>query len=379
MKQKYTKQIAFGTWMLLIVVLSAATVLEKLFGSARISTHLYGSYPFVFLWLVCVTSSVIYIFQRKLYRNKAAFLLHCSFVCILAGAAITFLSGDRGYISIRQGETSNYYISDNDGERHFLPFSLKLLRFDIEYHPGTNQPADFKSFVQTENEIHQISMNKILKQKGYRIYQHSYDSDETGTTLFISHDPWGTNVTYAGYLLLGASLLILLWLRIGRKGFLFLAVPTACVWFYLSQLNPTTPVLRSPMLAAHVSVIMIAYTLFLFIFISGITALCSPKRREKLYRCNSVLLYPAVFLLIAGIFIGAVWANISWGCYWRWDAKETWALITMLVYAVPLHKKSIRMLNNPVKFHYYCVFAFLSIVITFFGVTYILGGIHSYV
>jgi ABC-type transport system involved in cytochrome c biogenesis permease subunit len=140
-----------------------------------------------------------------------------------------------------------------------------------------------------------------------------------------------------------------------------------------------TPVLRSPMLAAHVSVIMASYALFVFITVTAIIGLCSRRRSERLYRWNATLLYPAVFLLAAGIFIGAVWANISWGRYWGWDAKETWALITLLVYAIPFHRKSLVLFRTPSKFHWYCVLAFTSVAMTFFGVTYLLGGMHSYV
>ena len=83
-------------------------------------------------------------------------------------------------------------------------------------------------------------------------------------------------------------------------------------------------------------------------------------------------------LLAAGIFIGAVWANISWGNYWSWDPKEVWALITLLVYAMPLFPNVLRSFHKPMFFHIYSIFAFLSVIITYFGVNLILGGIHAY-
>jgi ABC-type transport system involved in cytochrome c biogenesis permease subunit len=91
-----------------------------------------------------------------------------------------------------------------------------------------------------------------------------------------------------------------------------------------------------------------------------------------------IVLYPAVFLLAFGTFLGAVWANISWGNYWTWDPKETWALITLLVYSLALHGGSLKVLQNPRVFHIYCIIALLSVLITYFGVNLILGGIHSY-
>jgi ABC-type transport system involved in cytochrome c biogenesis permease subunit len=89
-------------------------------------------------------------------------------------------------------------------------------------------------------------------------------------------------------------------------------------------------------------------------------------------------LYPAVFLLGTGIFLGAVWANVSWGNYWSWDPKETWALITFLVYAATFHTESVSKFNKPLFFHIYVCLAFLTVLMTYFGVNNLLGGMHSY-
>lgn len=79
-----------------------------------------------------------------------------------------------------------------------------------------------------------------------------------------------------------------------------------------------------------------------------------------------------------GIFLGAIWANISWGTYWSWDPKETWALITFLVYAIALHTKSVPALSRPRNYHLFILCAFATIVITYFGVNYLMSGMHSY-
>ena len=99
---------------------------------------------------------------------------------------------------------------------------------------------------------------------------------------------------------------------------------------------------------------------------------------EYLTVTNRIMLYPAVFLLTIGVFVGAVWANVSWGRYWGWDPKEVWALITMLVYSTPLHSQSLRWLNRPFAFNIFCVVAFITVLITYFGVNFILGGMHGY-
>jgi ABC-type transport system involved in cytochrome c biogenesis permease subunit len=156
------------------------------------------------------------------------------------------------------------------------------------------------------------------------------------------------------------------------------------------QITQLQPVLLSPLLSIHVSLIMIAYTLFGFITLNSIAAfLCiifgnkkeleaTENRILQLSVISRILLYPGVFLLAAGIFVGAVWAEVSWGTYWSWDPKETWALITMLLYALPLHSKSLTRFNRPFFFHVYTAFAFLSVLMTYFGVNYLLGGMHSY-
>ena len=84
-----------------------------------------------------------------------------------------------------------------------------------------------------------------------------------------------------------------------------------------------------------------------------------------------------MFLLALGIIIGALWANISWGNYWTWDPKEVWALITLIVYAFPLHP-SLSISREPKKFFLYCTLAFFCVIITYFGVNLLLGGIHAY-
>lgn len=135
------------------------------------------------------------------------------------------------------------------------------------------------------------------------------------------------------------------------------------------------PVLSSPLLTLHVTVIMISYALFFFVMLNGVVGLIVSGSRE-IMRISKLMLYPAVALLGIGIVIGAIWANISWGNYWSWDPKEVWALITLLVYLYPLMHDGREMGTK--AFHIYCILAFFSVIITYFGVNLILGGIHAY-
>ena len=162
---------------------------------------------------------------------------------------------------------------------------------------------------------------------------------------------------------------------------------------HISQMDPQIshlmPVLSSPLLTIHVSIIMLAYALIALTFICGLTAIIIYFFRKKnstgidmqiksLQTLSQLFLYPAITALGFGIFIGAIWANVSWGTYWSWDPKETWALITMMVYAMAIHDNSFPAFRRPMFYHIYITLAFFTILMTYFGVNYFLGGMHSY-
>ena len=149
---------------------------------------------------------------------------------------------------------------------------------------------------------------------------------------------------------------------------------------HLSEMSPQItslmPVLHSPWLTTHVSLIMISYSLFAFMaVIAGVDLV---KKDARLDALNRLMLYPAEIFLTIGIFLGAIWANQSWGTYWSWDPKEVWALISMLIYCVPLHVGSLPVMRKAKVHDIYLIIAFLSILMTYFGVNYLLGGMHSY-
>ena len=102
------------------------------------------------------------------------------------------------------------------------------------------------------------------------------------------------------------------------------------------------------------------------------------NRIKELSIINEMALWIGLALMTAGTFLGAVWANVSWGRYWGWDPKETWALITMIVYAIVLHLHLVKRWINLWSFNFLSVVAFLSVLMTFFGVNYFLSGMHSY-
>ena len=700
-----TKKITLVLYLLLITVLAVATLVEHSLGSAFVAEHIYHSVPFILLWGALGVLMIFSLWKKTLLQVWPKILLHLSFLVILAGALTTYLTSRKGMMHLRMGEPSFQYMEGESRLIRSLPFTLELDTFYIDYYPGTDAPADYVSVVRVGTHLNPpckgglvgsqhilspsltgrdgegllLSMNNILSHKGYRFYQSSYDEDCRGTWLGVNYDPWGTAVTYAGYLMLLISMIglmvhprggfrqllrkvvsftilfaftsgtfaqetqklpiipleeaeektdmqviyhdrvvplntlardfvkklygkdsfsgltaeqillswqrhpqewayvpaikikseelrarlglsgeyarmvdlfaqgdyrlrqwwqtvndgnkpsplqkaitetdekvalilmlqrgtlirplpqdgsveplsetrlkaellynsipftkilfmfnltmgiILLWtlpltppqgrgvngsakhftsspwgrsgwgpkagmgfallfhlsgyllrwyiggriplsngyetmqflalcimafaLLISRRyrqavGFGFLLSGFTLLVSYLGEMNPQItplmPVLVSPWLSLHVSVIMMSYALFAFILLNGVWALCVPREAERLMTYSRLMLYPAVFLLTAGIFIGAVWANVSWGRYWGWDPKEVWALITMLIYALPLHTDSLPWFRKPRFFHIYTIAAFLSVLITYFGVNFFLGGMHSY-
>ncbi len=155
------------------------------------------------------------------------------------------------------------------------------------------------------------------------------------------------------------------------------------------QITPLMPVLLSPLLSVHVSLIMMSFALLSFTFLCGLTALILvmmkggrnelvKERLESLRLVSRLFLYPALTLLGAGIFVGAIWANVSWGRYWSWDPKEVWALITFMFYGAVVHTHSLPAFRKPLAYHIYVTLAFLMVLMTYFGVNYYLGGMHSY-
>src|SRR5690554_1200946 len=156
------------------------------------------------------------------------------------------------------------------------------------------------------------------------------------------------------------------------------------------EITPLEPVLKSYWLMIHVAVITASYG---FLGISGILGLVNMilyllknKKNKKRLQMNIVeltsvsemVLIIGLFMLTIGTFLGGVWANESWGRYWGWDPKETWALVSMLVYAIIIHLRFIPALSSRYLFNVLSLWGYSAILFTFFGVNFVLVGLHSY-
>ena len=679
------KKFLIAVYGCLLLMLAATTFVEQTCSTDFVEKHVYHTIWFCCLWGALAAMTVVVLVRLRLWRHLPTLLLHGSFLVILAGAMITFAGGRKGYVHLIAGNKVSSFVEQESGREIGLPFTLLLDSFRVEYYPGTEAPADYISHIRvlrpgqgadSSSCSRTVSMNRILSEQGFRFYQSSFDEDRQGSWLTVNRDPWGIGITYAGYILLGISMIGMLFGRRGefrrlmnhplfkkggvfcllllagsmqvqgrtlpalsirqadslaseqviyhdrvvpfntlardfvmkltgrpsyagltpeqviggwllcpevwqyepmiyiknrelcrllnlktsyasvadlfdgqryrlqdfwqggretgrkmsplekaivetdekvglilmlQKGTLirplpkdggvkplpspkvraeliynripfskclfmfnltvgllaffhlvycglrhasersvlsrrinrlfvaalyaaflfqlfgyglrwyvggriplsngyetmqFMALCTlllACLFrrrfpftvpfgFLLSgfallvahlgqmnpQITPLMPVLVSPWLSMHVSLIMMSYALFAFMMLNGILALCIRRHGKMLMLLSRLLLYPANFFLGAGIFMGAVWANVSWGRYWAWDPKEVWALITFLVYGMAFHAKSLPAFRRPLFFHIYMIAAFLTVLMTYFGVNYILGGMHSY-
>ncbi|MCF6309315.1 MAG: cytochrome c biogenesis protein CcsA [Sulfurimonas sp.] len=219
-----------------------------------------------------------------------------------------------------------------------------------------------------------------------------------GLRWYISgHAPWSNGYEAMLYISWSIILAGLLFARSSE-----LAVATTSIFAgitlfvaHLSWLDPqiTTmvPVLKSYWLTIHVSIITASYgflglsTLLGFVSLIFYIMLNDEKKREQISvnilestRISEMSMIVGLSLLTIGNFIGGVWANESWGRYWGWDPKETWALVTILVYVFTTHMRFVSVLKSNFMFNAVSVVAYSSVIMTYFGVNFYLSGLHSY-
>ncbi len=146
-------------------------------------------------------------------------------------------------------------------------------------------------------------------------------------------------------------------------------------------IQPLVPALQSNWLHVHVITCFLAYAAFAVSFIAGLLYLVKWKgvvpSGETLDEINYRSIIVGFPMLSAGILTGAVWAHYAWGSYWSWDPKETWSLITWIVYALYLHARLVKGWKGK-RIAMVSIVGFLSVIFTYFGVNFILSGLHSY-
>ncbi|MCQ2279354.1 MAG: cytochrome c biogenesis protein CcsA [Bacteroidales bacterium] len=155
--------------------------------------------------------------------------------------------------------------------------------------------------------------------------------------------------------------------------------------FNSPKISKLAPILDTQWLSLHVCVTMAAYATLAFTFIIAVIYLIfnfmdkeSASKMENLSDLSRLLLIPGVGLLAIGIILGSFWGEIAWKTYWNWDPKEVWALITLMMYIPATQLDIFQNFKKPTFYHLYLMLAFACLLVTYFGVNYWFGGLHSY-
>jgi cytochrome c-type biogenesis protein CcsB len=218
-----------------------------------------------------------------------------------------------------------------------------------------------------------------------------------GLRWYVSgHAPWSNGyeaLTFIAWATVLAGLLFTRKTGISLSSTAILAaliLQTAHLSWMDPQITSLVPVLKSYWLVIHVAVITASYGfLGLGAIVGAVNLLLMLLQTERNYqqtntqiqiitRVIEMTLIAGLYLLSIGTFLGGVWANESWGRYWAWDPKETWALITVIMYALILHLRLVPGLKGKVLFNILSLIGFASVIMTYFGVNYYLSGLHSY-
>ena len=210
------------------------------------------------------------------------------------------------------------------------------------------------------------------------------------------HAPWGDayeSMIYVAWATMGIGLLFIKKsdLTLASTSFVTSMILMIAHWNWMDpSIANLVPVLNSYWLMIHVSVIVGSYGPFALSMILGFVSLLlivfiTKSNKEKiknqlseLTMINELSVTVGLIMLTIGNFLGGMWANESWGRYWGWDPKETWALISIMVYAFVIHMRLIPGLKSNFAFTVASILSFGSIIMTYFGVNFYLAGLHSY-
>lgn len=210
------------------------------------------------------------------------------------------------------------------------------------------------------------------------------------------HAPWSNGYESMVYVAWAAMLAGIIFGRkypmvVGTAAFLSgIALFVAHLSWMNPEITPLVPVLKSYWLAIHVSVITASYgfiglSMFLGILVMILMVIRNPRNTQKvegfieqLTTINEMSATVGLYFLTIGTFLGGVWANESWGRYWGWDPKETWSLITIMIYSFVVHMRLIPALKGTFSYNFATIVAFASVLMTYLGVNYYLTGLHSY-
>ncbi len=249
------------------------------------------------------------------------------------------------------------------------------------------------------NIFRQKPLSKIVRYAFYSVIILGFVMHTTGLIVrwYISgHAPWSNGFESIVYVAWAVMLAGLIFGRkypmvVGTAAFLSgIALFVAHLSWMNPEITPLVPVLKSYWLMVHVAIITASYgfiglSSFLGVMVMILFVLRKKSNEEKVTQfieqvttINEMSATVGLYFLTVGTFLGGVWANESWGRYWGWDPKETWALITVVIYSFIVHMRLIPSLKGIFNYNLASILGFASVMMTYFGVNYYLSGLHSY-
>lgn len=369
------RSLSLALWLSLTGLLAVSTFFTE--------TPVYGSWWFSALWILVALFIIIVLLSRRITSTPVR-LLHLGLLLIIVGALVTRATSSRGILFLEPGHPADRYL-EADGRGRDLGAKVSLDSIKPLYPNDIKEISGYICYLTVDNRLQIVSPNNPLTIGHIQLCQASVST--SGATVFsINSDFWGRNLVYLGYLLTVTGFFC----QICRKrsylpqliGFLVIVIiftltsphPPFNPLGIFGQSPESKPLLQSHFLLVHVSLISASYTLLVLISILSVYTLFRPSPRVT--ALTSRLLPIAIFLLTTGIVAGSLWGARAWGRYWAWDPKETWALVTLMVYAVPIHP-SLTAVYDSRRLSLYLIFAFFTVLMTYYGVNY-LPSLHAY-
>ncbi len=288
-------------------------------------------------------------------------------------------------MQLSQQGNSNFYTDNKTGEMSYTDFIVFADSINAAAHR-----VDIRTAYNGKENGSTIALNRIARINGFRF---SISSIEDGfATLYVIYDPVGTNIVFIGYGLFIASIIAFLLnkrSRIRIRIHLFnppfnpriiaycliaLALILLSVLIPVFREKSQIPILNTHWLHIHVFCVMTAYSLLASMCILSVLWLI--KKQDWIESLCRIIHHAGVYMLATGIITGSWWANVSWGGYWSWDPKETWALITLLGYSLPFHFP--KAFSSKKGYSWYLILALGFVLMTWFGVNHWMPGLHFY-
>lgn len=311
------------------------TAVEGTWGTALHSTPVFWAAAF----LMAVSLGMTVLDAVKNNGPKPHRLSHIGLLILILGAFWEALAADEGRITVRTEQVADLAISE-EGFAVPLPFSIRLLSFETGYYEDGVSPKQYSSRLDIDGKEYVTSVNHPCLCRGWLIYQSDYDHENGAySVLKVVRDPC-LPLIFLGMLLLALGAVTGLRRDWNSRWTVAVILALAVVFGVISvaRINFGTlmPALRSLWFVPHLALYMLAYSALAISLVCAVLAAFGVYR-ERLRGLSGRLFSTASSALLLGMLCGAVWAQVCWGSWWTWDAKECWAAVTWMLTLVGMH------------------------------------------